>query len=1444
MGDNPGVILPAAIPGRSVKIVNLGNPGTSLYVYSQPPVSLTDGTSLNSTLITVNSTYGLYPGMTLPTIVDSGTGLFAAGTYVVSINSSTTFIVNIIPTTNLASASFSAGTDSTITSLDHTASYTMTTGTTVEFIAVSTSKWQVSSAALLGTTNGASGPVGYSVGSLLYASDTYGSVNGLSDITPTGIPLLSGGSNNPPVYMALNLANSSIVNGVTAPAYGLLPIANGGTGTNGSGLISAGTSYNLVNSTATSINLGGAATTMSIGAITGTTTVNNNLVIGSNLSVGGDTIITGNLTVRGSQFTINSTTSTLADNIIELNKPAAGWLQSDTGRDIGLKYDYYKSLSTQFIITNSSCVGSIATLTLADSTVILPIGTVINVGSTLTGYSGTWITTGAALAGQVSFVITPTANITTIGTISVVTSISVTSASSTLTTATINYNSTQTLIQASATVTLNSISVSGYNTGGVVVGGLGTGTYTVVTAGPGTFTITTTGSGLDTPAINTGNIIFGSLYAFSGWVDSTDVFSFYTEGYEATGAFTGQFGVIKSGGLAVLIPSGISADIIAAGAALSVASKPFFDNSSSVSTINAQAAIVGIAAATMGALNTGITYTNAASLYIASAPVSYPTNVTITNAYAIQVATGDTLLGGNLAVNGMTLSSIAPTFSLLNTGVSTLNSFGSASSINIGGASTNSYTLKGSTAGVTFTIGGLATTGNNIILSGIPTSTVSIDSNVTTGTVNLFNTISSGTINIGGNSPSVVIGNRVANSTLTISGAASGTSTIGSSLSVLTANVFNSIITTGNLFGNATILNIANNATAPITGSIGRNSTFASTYTFGGQINSGTNAIKIGSGTNAIVSFDSESTSVTANLFTSVTGQINIGTSTVTISIGAPAVNLIVGRSAGDSKLTITGATAGTSTISASLGVVTANVFNTVTTVGNLFGVSPITNIATSVSVGTASTLLFGSAVTAGIINTLSINSNGGTVAFDSPSATGTGTIFNSVVSTVNYSTSATAINIGSTSGTARINTPSVIIGVTNSNNTLTINGNGTAGTVQVNSNVTTGTVNLFSTTSGTITIGSTNITVGQAGVVKLGVSPSHLATGNEVVTASWVLNNINSQLSTSINLDNTIIITPVDYVTLVTTVTVGIFYTIAVVGTTNWNDIASTTGITYKVGSTLVAAITGTITGSGSVYTGHAFTWSSQRAVKYQIQATQVGSASTRAQTSELMITHDAPSLLFTGASTSGSSTTLTVVSNSGLYIGMTIAINTNSGSDIINGTGAGSTIITAINGTTVSLASAVTISSGSILKAFLATAFSATIIATNTTTTMYYVELSGVLGAVYPGMIVTGTGAATVGTYITSINNTTGTITFSQALTGSVAGFVITGTPNVYMTEYAALETNGTICTFTAQTTITAPYYIQLTTKPLTVTGSAIQLGTLLETVIRLEKSYIGLN
>jgi hypothetical protein len=86
------------------------------------------------------------------------------------------------------------------------------------------------------------------------------------------------------------------------------------------------TTASLFNSTVTTLNIGGAATTISIGAATGTLTINN-----------ANTVITGNLTVNGTTTTINSTVTSVDDIEFELGSVASPTNVTANGGGIRLK---------------------------------------------------------------------------------------------------------------------------------------------------------------------------------------------------------------------------------------------------------------------------------------------------------------------------------------------------------------------------------------------------------------------------------------------------------------------------------------------------------------------------------------------------------------------------------------------------------------------------------------------------------------------------------------------------------------------------------------------------------------------------------------------------------------------------------------------------------------------------------------------------------------------------------------------------------------------------------------------------------------------------------------------------------------------------------------------------------------------------------------------------
>jgi hypothetical protein len=117
---------------------------------------------------------------------------------------------------------------------------------------------------------------------------------------------------------------------------------------------------NLFNTNITSVNAFGAATALTIGAVTGTATIRNATTVFSGdirvngndiLDSGGTAAITfdgsgnttviGNLNVNGSTTQVNTTTLTIEDQLIELGRVDGAAPVSDSNKDLGMLLHYY-----------------------------------------------------------------------------------------------------------------------------------------------------------------------------------------------------------------------------------------------------------------------------------------------------------------------------------------------------------------------------------------------------------------------------------------------------------------------------------------------------------------------------------------------------------------------------------------------------------------------------------------------------------------------------------------------------------------------------------------------------------------------------------------------------------------------------------------------------------------------------------------------------------------------------------------------------------------------------------------------------------------------------------------------------------------------------------------------------------------------------------------------
>jgi hypothetical protein len=100
---------------------------------------------------------------------------------------------------------------------------------------------------------------------------------------------------------------------------------DGDVNIDGGDLTVSTTTFNLANTTATTLNVGGAATSLNLGAGTGTTTVNNNLTV------------TGDLTVSGNTTTLNTATLEVEDKNIIIAKVASPTDSTADGAGITIK---------------------------------------------------------------------------------------------------------------------------------------------------------------------------------------------------------------------------------------------------------------------------------------------------------------------------------------------------------------------------------------------------------------------------------------------------------------------------------------------------------------------------------------------------------------------------------------------------------------------------------------------------------------------------------------------------------------------------------------------------------------------------------------------------------------------------------------------------------------------------------------------------------------------------------------------------------------------------------------------------------------------------------------------------------------------------------------------------------------------------------------------------
>jgi hypothetical protein len=221
----------------------------------------------------------------------------------------------------------------TASSLDSLSDVVITTPSTSQVLSYNGTNWVNSSSGGGGTTTNA-----LTIGTGLSGTSFDGST--AVTIANTGV-LSVNGSSGAITGIATTAGNlsqfaattSSQLAGVISDETGSGALVFGTSPAITTSLTTPSTTFALINTTATTVNFAGAATTLSVGASSGTTTVNNNLAI------------TGNLTVNGTTTTVNSTTTTVDDPIMTLGGDTSP--ATDDNKDRGIEFRWHNGTTAK-----------------------------------------------------------------------------------------------------------------------------------------------------------------------------------------------------------------------------------------------------------------------------------------------------------------------------------------------------------------------------------------------------------------------------------------------------------------------------------------------------------------------------------------------------------------------------------------------------------------------------------------------------------------------------------------------------------------------------------------------------------------------------------------------------------------------------------------------------------------------------------------------------------------------------------------------------------------------------------------------------------------------------------------------------------------------------------------------------------------------------------------
>ena len=378
----------------------------------------------------------------------------------------------------------------------------------------------------------------------------------------------------------------------------------------------------------------------------------------TSINTTGNVVVGGTLTVTGTITSAGVDNSSYSDALLELHKPivnsVTGYVTSNDGLDIGIKYNYYDAdpIGNKLPVFSGSGNGTTATLTVGAK---YPVGGLITVTNVVpSGFNGTYRVT-ASTASTVSYSNTTVGSVTTTGQLGytyLVPQIAITNAVKTSgNELTISYSpiSVGTAVQTGDTVQLSGIVPTAYNA-----------VYTVASAPTtGSFTVQVNNSG-DVTSFVGALITLRNRYAFAGLSNDEQAFEFYRAGVESTpGVFgSGIYGTFKGGKFWAELNEGSESALIQEGLAIKIPNATVYDVDTATSGTVTHGSLVKLGTMNVGALNTGVTYGTLATLYIDGAPTTAQ-NATATNKYAIQVNSGDSYFGGSIKTNSQLVSTVA-----------------------------------------------------------------------------------------------------------------------------------------------------------------------------------------------------------------------------------------------------------------------------------------------------------------------------------------------------------------------------------------------------------------------------------------------------------------------------------------------------------------------------------------------------------------------------------------------------------------------------------------------------------------------------------------------------------------------------------------------------------------------------------------------------------------